>query len=286
MRALVAISILSFALCLAVSATARASAPDTDRVAIEYVAPRNAQHAELAASLRERRVLEELQAYLGPFRLPVTLTLKLASCDGANAWYEERVITVCYEYLADLVAEAPTRPTPFGITRADAIVGPTMEVFLHEVAHGLFDVLGIPVLGREEDAADQIAAYLLLNLSKAEARRAVAGTAYMYLREANAFTPALKHFAGAHGVPAQRYYNLLCLAYGADPVLFSDAVQKKLLPAERAEDCESEYEQVRHAFRTLIAPHVDGARLRQARSRPWLTFDDAAHVPPARAKTR
>ena len=55
-------------------------------------------------------------------------------------------------------------PVAPGLSPTDSVVGPTLEVFLHEMAHAVFELFRLPVLGREEDAADQIAAYMLLNL--------------------------------------------------------------------------------------------------------------------------
>ena len=40
---------------------------------------------------------------------------------------------------------------------AEFAVGNMLFVLLHEAAHGLISDLGLPVLGREEDAADQFA---------------------------------------------------------------------------------------------------------------------------------
>ena len=42
-------------------------------------------------------------------------------------------------------------------------------------------------------------------------------------------------FVDEHGTPAQRLYNLLCIAYGSDKELFADVVEKGYLPKERAE---------------------------------------------------
>jgi hypothetical protein len=36
-----------------------------------------------------------------------------------------------------------------------------------------FEMLRLPVLGREEDAADQVSAYIMLQLGKVEARRLI-----------------------------------------------------------------------------------------------------------------
>ena len=47
------------------------------------------------------------------------------------------------------------------------------------------------------------------------------------------------------------------MAYGADKEYFSDLVSKGHLPAERAEFCEEEYEQIQDAFDELIGPHID-----------------------------
>jgi len=51
-------------------------------------------------------------------------------------WYDEGFVTVCYEYLADILKNAPEDTLPSGITRQDAILGPFVDVFLHERARG------------------------------------------------------------------------------------------------------------------------------------------------------
>ena len=57
------------------------------------------------------------------------------------------------------------------------------------------------------------------------------------------------------------------IAYGADPKLFADVVELKYLPQERAGGCESEYEQISFAFKTLISPHVDKRQAKRALKR-------------------
>jgi hypothetical protein len=76
-------------------------------------------------------------------------------------------------------------------------------------------------------------------------------------------------FADEHGTPAQRFYNLLCTAYGFDPKLFSDVVKKEFLPEDRVVVCEREYAQLSHAFDTLIGPYIDQKLARTLHKR-WL----------------
>jgi hypothetical protein len=248
-------------------------ASKTDRVGVSYVLPKNPAHQRIYEVLKERRVLEKLQEFLSPFRLPRTLKVSLAGCDGeADAFYGDDTITICYEYIDELWKNMPAETTADGMTPIDAVIGPLLDTALHEFSHALFDMLDLPVLGREEDAADQVASYMTLNFGKAEARRLIMGTANAYKTEAEAAAapPSLKEFADEHGTPAQRAYNVLCIAYGADPKLFGDVVTKGYLPKKRADVCEDEYQQVSQAFETLISPHIDRARAKGILDKSWL----------------
>ena len=80
----------------------------------------------------------------------------------------------------------------------------------------------------------------------------------------------LKAFSDVHGLPAQRFYNLLCMAYGANPEMFKDIVDDKYLPKERAANCAREFQQVRFAFQNLIVPHVDRELANKVLQMNWL----------------
>jgi hypothetical protein len=275
MKAIVALSILIGA-SLNSECTAAGKSPvlRADRIQTAYVPPKNSAHEALFQLLKERRVLEKFKGLLSALRLPRALLLKVEGCDGeSNAWYANDAVTVCYEYLEDILQNAPKETTSAGVTRSDAIVGPTLEVFLHEVGHAVFDYLSVPVLGREEDAADQFAAYLLLQFAESDARRLIYGVAYSYNIDASKPSTKKNPFADEHGLPAQRFYNVLCMAYGADSKLFADLVDKKYLPSERAEGCADEYDQVIRALNKLIGPYIDQTRAKQVRAKQWLRFD-------------
>jgi Putative metallopeptidase len=229
-----------------------------ERIHIAYVKPENPAHDPIYTKLRDLRVLETLQDLLGAIRLPKTLRLQLSGCKGvANAWYEGSVVNVCYEYIEEIRAAAPQTVSPEGIAREDAIAGPVAEAFLHETGHALFHLLDLPIFGREEDAADQFAAFVMLQLPQEDARKLLGGVAFMLRREVETRKVDSDAFSDVRGLPAQRFFNLVCMAYGSDPKYFADMVEKGYLPKGRAEDCQGEYEQVAYAVQQLIAPHVD-----------------------------
>jgi hypothetical protein len=273
MKAAFALAITWTVLVLGTVTAAQAAPARAGRITIAYVPPKNPTHQGMYERLKEVRFLEKLQELLSPVRLPRPLRVKTEGCDGdANASYEHDTITICYEYVDELWKNVPAQTTPAGVTPIDALLAPLIDTCLHEFGHAVFDMLKVPVFGREEDAADQVSAYIMLQLGKAEARRLFLGTAYAYKTEVEAATapPALKEFSNVHGTPAQRFYNLLCIAYGADAQLFGDLVAKGYLPKERAVDCEDEYKQVAFAFQRLIGPHIDPRRARKVWDKSWL----------------
>src|SRR5262249_1735488 len=84
-------------------AAAQAGAAKPNRIRIDYGAPKNPPHQGIYRKLKEKRALENLREFLSPFRLPRTLLVKTEGCDGeSNAWYEDGVITICYEYIEEI----------------------------------------------------------------------------------------------------------------------------------------------------------------------------------------
>jgi hypothetical protein len=260
--------------------TAQAPPAPAGRVSVSYVPPKNPAHQPIYEQLQELRFLENLQEFLSPVRLPRMLLVKVEGCDDdANAWYENNEIIVCYEYVDQLWKTMPAETTAAGVAPVDALVGPLFDTCLHEFAHAIFDMLRVPVFGREEDAADQVSAYIMLHLGKAEARRLIGGVAYAYKTEVDAATAPLGMTQfDVHGTPAQRHYDVLCIAYGADAQLFGDFVEKGYLPKERAEDCKDEYRQVAYAYEQLIGPHIDPNLAKEVFDKSWLP-DPAIQLP-------
>ena len=245
----------------------------TNRMRIEYVAPTNPAHQALYELLKEKRALEKLQEIFSPFRLPVDLTLRTVGCDGvSNAWYHLPAVSVCYEYLNEILQAMPKSTTPDGVTPADAVMGQFFYVFAHEMGHAMFDILQVPIFGNAEDAADHFATYIMLQFGKDQARGLITGAALSYKKYVMGpqVTAPLVAFSDAHAAPAQRFFNLLCLAYGANQELFSDFVTKGYLPEARARGCKGEYDQVAFAFRDLIVPHLDQQMAKVVLNKAWL----------------
>jgi hypothetical protein len=176
-----------------------------------------------------------MQEMLSPFHLPEELTIKAAECCVVNSWYKREnfkpTVTICYEYLRHISEYLPNETSPAGVTPDDATAGQFYWLTLHEVSHAIFDMFDVPIFGHPEDAADNFATYILLQFGRGQAR------AYLGDYQRNPVVrKRIAVFADNHGLPEERFYNLLCLAFGADPVQFADA--GNYLPSTRSSNCE------------------------------------------------
>jgi putative metallopeptidase DUF4344 len=113
----------------------------------------------------------------------------------------------------------------------------------------LFDMLDVPVFGREEDVADETASFIALQFNKDVARTIVKGSVYSWTREQDpAASAPISDWSDEHGNASQRMYNALCLAYGGDPQTFQEFVNRGWLPKKRADHCDQEFTQLKLAF--------------------------------------
>ena len=251
---------------LALGAALAAAPAKTPSVRVVYEEPKKPEHAAAAEWMKQEHVLDDAAAMLAIIRLPKLLTLRAESCGESNAWYdsETHVLTFCYELVSDFI-KMGERAGHFELTPEQAVVGPLLFVVLHETAHAVFHILAIPVLGQEEDAADQVAVLAATRFGGDFAERMLRAAAFMYDHDSKVRKPGEADFADVHGLDRQRFYNVLCLAWGADPKLYDFAKDLGKLPEDRAEGCTAEYEQVRYAVRVLLRKHVDEKEMERAR---------------------
>jgi hypothetical protein len=264
--------------------------PQKGPIFIDYQPPKNPAHQKTYEWVKERHGLEMFKELLGPFRLPVDMTVMTLGCDGvSNAYFDrdgdKRSIRICYEYLQDVVDKLPAVTTPAGITPHDALVGQLMFALMHESGHAMFDIFQIPIWGHQEDSADQFATYIMLQFGGGNAHRLIKGATYAYhgvikqLKDHPEVKIPLAAFSSDHGQPEERFYNLVCMAYGYDPKKFAEAVSDDWLPESRAKKCKWQYEDAQYAFQQTMGPHIDKERARKVLDTQFLTADTSPAPP-------
>jgi hypothetical protein len=183
--------------------------------------------------------------------LPRDVGLRYAECGEANAYYDadERHILMCIE-LMENIANTVQDQFETEDEAAEAAAGAWLAVALHEAGHALVDVLELPVTGREEDAVDQLAAWILIEADDVDS---VLGAAASYYTEDEADD---SDFADEHSLNRQRYFNLVCWAYGSDPENSQELIDTWELPEDRAAGCAAEYAQLNRSWSRLLRDHL------------------------------
>lgn len=197
-----------------------------------------------------------------------TVRLRYASCEQANAWYEpvRREVRVCLA-LARQMAALLSAQVDDESQLLQALDGSLRFIALHELGHAVVDQLALPVTGREEDAVDQLAAWLLL----------ADGDSASLLSAASVFASQIsggEDVTAAHSLDRQRYFNLLCWVYGSDAAARDSLVEDWSLPAERAQGCADEYAQLGRSWERLLSPHAPAA------AKPTLSAEPGADSAP------
>ena len=255
------------------TAPAAAQAPaslQNPQVEIAYVQPANPNYRPMYERLKKMQVLEELQQFLVPLKLPRKLTVQVDQCGAtARPYVSGGPATICYE-LVEQIEAAAAKADPS--LRDVVIVGTFVQAVFHEVAAAVLDIMQAPVWGRREDAADRLAGFIMVQFGEDVARQTVIGTAVFLEATGKAWKG--KDFAGTASPEAQRYFNFLCMAYGGAPKIFDflvkpDDNKQTILPQDRADRCQGEYAQVRKAFDLRIMPYVDPDLLVKVKAARW-----------------
>jgi len=257
------------------------------RVSAVYAQPSDLTFQEVYEVLRQHNALEKVSEILSPFQFPEQLTIETSQCGAANSYYQRKnfkpTVTICYELLKRILESLPNETNPNGLTPTDAAVGQFFWVTFHEVGHAAFDTFNVPIFGHEEDAADNFATFITLQFGKGQARRLINGAAwawraYMGDYQRNPVVQTrLAAFATDHGLPQERFYNLVCLAFGANRQEFADFAG--FLPPTRGPNCAHEYQTLVRSFRQEIRPHLDMEQARVVLDTDWLEQVEATPPP-------
>jgi putative metallopeptidase DUF4344 len=140
------------------------------------------------------------------------------------------------------------------------VVGNTLFVLTHELGHAVIGIFQLPVLGKEEDAADTFATLALLHVGTKYAHGvltdAARGLVLLAKRDAELGEPL--RFYEEHGLDQQRAYQIACLLFGSAPRRFGDLADQAKLPPERRETCVQDLAEAQDSWFRLLESHFRG----------------------------
>ena len=142
--------------------------------------------------------------------------------------------------------------------RIEFVVGNVLFALMHEVGHMAISELRLPVLGREEDAADAFATVVGLKIGNALSHRILMQSARGWFlsdrrnRKENINTT----FYDEHGLDQQRAYHIVCIMVGSSPDKFAELAEKTALPPERQASCMGDFSNAQWSWDKALEPSV------------------------------
>lgn len=254
-----------------------AGTPDRGDFTVVYEPVHTREYVEWQQELRKARVLEDVAASLNEtFALPADVRLTFTECGEPNAFYDadDRRIRICYELMDDLY-DTFEKHASSDEELDEAAWGAIYFTVYHELGHALVDLWDIPITGREEDAVDQLAAFLLTDGSPENESVAIDGANSFLLQDERSGGEIQEDaLSDEHSLDPQRFYNIICWVYGHDPKEYAYLVRDGTLPKERAGVCRDEYARLYRSWSRLLAPYM--------KPRPKAHAAQAAQGKPAR----
>lgn len=217
-------------------------AADRDYTAVREFLESEGRFADLIASLNET------------FALPERVVVSFEQ--GAGPLYDpdERTIVMNYEFIAMVAGQFDESDPEVPVEDQLWMVLDVAEfVLFHEIGHALIDVLGLPVVGREEDAVDSLATVLMVEFM--EEPEAALSAAASFDSMAAADEDGLIEDAemwDEHSLDEQRFWAITCWVYGSDPEEFMDLVGGGWLSPERAASCPEDYWRQSDSWHALL----------------------------------
>jgi len=216
----------------------------------------------LLSAPRHEAVAVDARAFKAPV---MPQSLASPACAGAPAPRHE---------LERRVAEAARllagRPRLKGMSQAqrekhvEFVVGNLLFVLGHETGHAVIREMGVPVVGREEDAADFFSTLMSLMCEEGFGDRVLANAALGWFLSdrrdrrdhGRRDQGAEANYYGEHGMDLQRAYNVVCLMVGSNPGKFASVADAAKLPPERQTTCQDDYLNAKWSWDQVLQPHL------------------------------
>jgi hypothetical protein len=233
----------------------RKQMPDKGDIQLAYKDAKTKGLAAYQGKIKKAEVFDEMVKGLNEtIAFPRDWAILMSECGRIDAYYDAKApgVVLCYELLDHFKGLFAGKLQ--GEALEKTVMGAVFFAFLHETGHALVDQLDLPVTGKEEDAVDQLAAVILIESGGKGLHMALDGARAFLLHSKQGFADS--SFWDEHSFEEQRYYSIVCLAFGADPKKRTALLEGQYaLPRERAASCAAEYQRVKKAWTTLLGPH-------------------------------
>ena len=225
---------------------------------IVFANPENTNESAIQKELQSSEDIESVVALINDnFRLPTPLYFVFGGEDGPLYDGQKNEIVIPYSFVQEIKNRfIKAKYSETGITANEAAMDALIHTMFHELAHAFVLMYDLPVLGKEEDAADGLATVLLIDFFENGQEISISAADLFDLESEDTKVLEDEDFWDEHSLDAKRFYSTLCLVYGSDPEKYAYLLKEEDLTEEWAERCVVEYENTSRSWFVLLKPHI------------------------------
>lgn len=225
-------------------------------VHVRYQSPSDVYEQDIMRHIQASEVVPLTLATLNKhLLLDEDVTYVFGGEEGPSYDPESKQILIPYAFFDEVLERFESAGKPWSDRALAASDAGLLHTLYHEFAHALIDVLQIPVLGKEEDAADGFADWVLISWHDDHLQTLLDAAHLFYLESLDYETYSDDLFQDEHSLDRQRYFQTLCHLIGAQNT--ETSVYKKVksiagFTIERTELCQEEYDKLSSDWQYLL----------------------------------
>ncbi len=175
-------------------------------------------------------------------------------------WYENNIIEIPYLFIQDIRLGYSNTRIPHKRFSLDEFTGNTLfHVIFHEMAHALVEQYNLPIVGKEEDAADNLADILLIYFFDKGDDIVISAADYFFMNGVHKKRLKKEDYWAEHSTDKQRYYSRICHVYGSNPEKHISLKRRVQFSDERAYRCIRQYAELEKNWLQLLQPALKAA---------------------------
>jgi hypothetical protein len=223
-------------------------------VSLSLDAPKNATEEPIYRRLKTSPTVNTAITFINDtFIMPSNITLAFG--DYKKIWHENNKIEIPYQFIHDIRAGYNSTQIPHRLADTDTFTGNVLfHVIFHEFAHALIRQYNLPVIGKEEDAADGFADLLLIYFFEGGDQIVTSAADLFYMNAQHDDTPKKEDYWSEHSLNQQRYYDRICHVYGSNPSQHLSLKLRVEFSDDRAQRCIIQYKKLERSWLQLLAP--------------------------------
>jgi Putative metallopeptidase len=165
------------------------------------------------------------------------------------------VIVASPLHVSTAVAKS-TKKWAEGVNADNFIEGNLHFFAYHELGHAMISEFDLPVTGREEDAVDRLAIWMMTPEEKTSPPDYLMGAMKGWFLSAEGTVLQDIEWWDSHGTDQQRAFQISCLLYGADVDRYKFVADAAALPEDRRETCAEETALNDKTWDQLLSPKI------------------------------